>query len=155
MAEAKAARRTPAKLSFADGEVMVTPQDRDIFFISATRATEACRGAVLADQKFERFENEFLFPLNEWCEKHADKVKACYVPLPTGQLQVFVVTNSPRYDFELGEELASLELRLSQAGWRIGISQLPEADGDSLATFCNPEGALEVYAQRGPAPEEG
>jgi hypothetical protein len=151
----KVAHRQPAKLSFSDGEVMVTPKDRDIFFISATKATEACREAVRNEQGFKQFETEFLIPLNAWCEKHAEKVRACYLPLPTRNIQVFIVGTSPRYDFELGEELATLELKLSQAGWRVGISQLPEADDDSLGTFFSPEGALEVYAKREQASPEG
>jgi hypothetical protein len=139
-------------LSFRDGQVMVTPEDHDVFFISAQRATEACREAVRETQRVEQFKDDFLIPLHEWCEARADKVRACYLPRPAGSVRVFVVTASPRYDFALGEELAALELRLARAGWRVGVSQLPEADGDSLATFFSPDGALEVYAQRGPTP---
>jgi len=155
MVDAKVARRQTAKLSFADGEVMVTPQDRDIFFISAQRATEACRDAVQSDQTFKRFESEVLLPLHEWCESHADSVSACYLPVPSGSIKVFVITSNPRYDFELGEGLAALELNLAQAGWRVSVTQIPAAEGDSLGTFFSPEGALEVYAQRVPASVEG
>jgi hypothetical protein len=155
MADIKVARRQPAKLSFTDGEVMVTPKDRDIFFISATKATEACRQAVQNEQGFKRFETEFLVPLHAWCEEHAAKVRACYIPLPGHHIQVFVVGTSANYDYDLGDELATLELRLSQFGWCVGISQLPNADGDSLGTFFSPEGALEVYAKREQTPAEG
>lgn len=155
MADAKAARRKPAKLSFADGEVMVTPQDRDIFFISAKRATEACREAIQSDQTFKRFESEILLPLHEWCEAHADRVSACYLPIPSGSIRVFVITSCPKYDFELGEGLAALELKLAQAGWRISVTQIPAAEGDSLGTFFSPEGALEVYAQRVATSDQG
>lgn len=155
MAEAKAARRQPAKLSFADGEVMVTPQDRDIFFISAQRAIEACREAVHVEESIKRFESAFLVPVHDWCEAHANKVLACYLPVPAGSLRLFVLTTSPKYDFQLGEALAALELKLSRAGWMVSVSQIPAAEDESLGTFFSPEGALEVYAQRGPAPAEG
>jgi hypothetical protein len=155
MADAKAARRQPAKLSFADGEVMVTPQDRDIFFISAKRATEACRDALHNDQTFKRFESEILLPLHLWCDSHADRVQSCYLPIPTGSIRAFVITNSPKYDFELGEGLATLELSLARAGWRVSVTQIPDAEGDSLGTFFSSEGALEVYAQRVPTLTEG
>ena len=155
MAEANATRRRYARLNFTDGEVIVTPKDRDIFFMSARRATEACREAVREAQAIGRFESEFLVPLHDWCVAHAGKVRACYIPLPTGHIQVFVVTANTRYDFPLGEEIAALELRLSRAGWRVGVTQLPDAEGGALETFFSPEGALEVYAERGPAPAEG
>ena len=38
-------RREPIRLSYRDGQVMVTPEDQDIFFISAERATEATGGS--------------------------------------------------------------------------------------------------------------
>jgi hypothetical protein len=134
---------------------MVTPEDQDIFFISAEKATEACRDAVRADERVARFKREFLVPVHKWCVDHAELVSACYIPLPAGHLQVFVVTSSRRFDFDLAEQVAALELELARSGWRVGVSQLPAAEEMSLATFFNPEGALEVYAQRGPTPPEG
>jgi hypothetical protein len=103
----------------------------------------------------EQFQSEFVKPVREWCAARADKVAGCYVPLPTGYIRVFVVTNSRRYDFELGEEVAALERQLAYAGWRASVMQLPAAAPESQAAFFNPETALEVYAQRGPAPAEG
>jgi hypothetical protein len=155
MSNAHASHRRCARLSFEDGEVVVTPKDRDIFLISAEKATEACRSAVRLDERIERFESEFLVPLHEWCVAHERRVRACYIPLPAGHIQVFIVTTSTQFDFDLAAEVAALELKLARSGWRVGVSQLPNADDESLATFFNPEGALEVYAQRGPAPQEG
>jgi hypothetical protein len=155
MAKTRAPRRQFARLSFEDGEVVVTPKDRSIFVLSAEKATEACRNAVRVEERLERFESTFLFPLHEWCAAHEGKLRACYIPLPRGHIQVFMVTTSPEFDFDLGTELAALELKLAQTGWLVGILQLPDADDESLATFFNPEGALEIYAQRGSAPHEG
>ncbi len=147
------ARREPIRLSYGAGQVMVTPEDQDVFFISAEKATEACREAVRVEERVARFKRGFLLPLHDWCVVNAERLSACYVPRPAGHVQVFVVTSSPRFDFELAEEVAALEMRLAKAGWRVGVSQLPRAD--ELSTFFNLEGALEVYAQRGPAPQEG
>lgn len=154
MEKLHAPRRQIARLSFEDGEIVVTPKDRDIFLISAEKATEACRNAIQLDQRIMRFESEFLFPLYQWCAERADRVCACYIPLPGSHIQVFVVTNSPQFDFDLAEEIAALERNLAQSGWRVGVSQLPNGDDRTLATFFNPEGALEVYAKPGSAPQE-
>jgi hypothetical protein len=85
-------------------------------------------------------------PLHTWCVQHADRVASCYVPLPAGHVQVFVVTNRPRFNFGLAEEVAALELQLAKGGWRVGVSQLPNVNEDGLSTFFKPEGALEIYA---------
>lgn len=155
MTQGSALRRRPAKLGFADGEVMVTPKDRDIFFMSARRATEACRDAIRSDEAFKRFETEVLVAVNRFCESNADRIRACYLPVPSGQIRVFIMTASPKFDFGLGEAVAALELDLSRAGWKISISQIPDADAESLAAFFNPEGALEVYAHRVAAQVQG
>jgi hypothetical protein len=147
------ARKEPVRLSYRDGQIMVTPEDQDIFFISAERATEACREAVKTGERIASFKAKFLLPLHQWCAQHADRVAACYLPLPAGHIQAFIVTSSPRFDFGLAEEIAGLERELARVGWRVGVSQLPAAEDRSLATFFNPEGALEVYAQRRPASE--
>jgi hypothetical protein len=154
MAKANATRRPFARLSFEDGEVVVTPKDRSIFLISAEKATEACRHAVELNERIEVFETGVLHPLHEWCLAHKNRVMACYIPVPGNHIQVFIVTNSPEFDFDLAGEVAALELKIAQSGWRIGVSQLPRVDDETLATFFRPEGALEVYAQREPAPQE-
>jgi hypothetical protein len=141
-------RKEPVRLSYLDGQVMVTPEDQDIFFISAQKATEACRNAVKEGERVAGFVAKFLVPLHQWCVKHADQVAACYIPQPAGHIQTYIVTTSTRFDFGLGEHIAALERNLAKAGWRVGVFQLPKAEKRSLATFFNPEGALEVYAQR-------
>lgn len=148
-----ATRKAPVRLSYRDGQILVTPEDQDIFFISAEKATEACREAVKTEERIATFKDRFLSPLHEWCVRHADRIAACYLPLPAGHLQVFLVTLSPRFDFDLAEDMAALERQLAHAGWWVGVTQLPAAEDRSLATFFNPEGALEVYAQCGSAQE--
>ncbi len=146
-------RKEPVRLSYQDGQVMVTPEDQDVFFISAEKATEACRDAVRMDERITVFKEKFLLPLHAWCVQRADRVAACYLPRPAGHLQAFIVTTSPRFDFKVAEEIAALERELAKAGWRVGVSQLPKAEDRSLATFFTLEGALEVYAQRGSTSE--
>ena len=57
------------------------------------------------------------------------------------------------FDFDLAEEIAAVERELAKAGWRVGVSQLPAAEDRSLETYFNPDGALEIYAQRGSTSE--
>ena len=68
------ARREAVRLSFRDGEVMVTPKDRDIFFISAEKATDACRDVIRQEERVTRFTDDFLIPLAGWCEQHKDRI---------------------------------------------------------------------------------
>lgn len=140
--------REPIRLDYRGGTVVVTPADEDIFLISAEKATQACREVVRSEEHLGRFRTDFLLPLHAWCVGRAGRVDACYMPTPSGHIQVFVVTRSARFDFALADEIAALERDLAARGWKVGVSQLPSADPSSLATFFNADGALEVYAQR-------
>ncbi len=139
-------RRNPVRLTFRDGEVMVTPRDQDIFFISAVKATEACTNVIRAEQRVSRFTDELLRPLAEWCERHKDKVSACYVLLPeSAVLPVYVVGAKEVYDFALTEELSRLAVWFNERGWSVHLSQLPLGDADQLAGYFHPDKALQVY----------
>lgn len=146
MVGSKAVPRHFARLSFSDGQVVVSPRDMDVFVISAAKAIEACQGEVKKDEHVERFSGQFLAPLHDWCLSNSDRVRACYLAVPSDHIPVFVVTNSRRFDFEFAEKVAAIELQLAQAGWQVNVLQLPDADDDSLATFLDLEKALQVYA---------
>jgi hypothetical protein len=154
MTKRQTTARQYVRLTFEDGEVVVTPKDRDVFLISAEKATHACQEAIRDDERVKRFESELLVPIHVWCQNHNSKIKACFIPLPRNHVQVFMVTTCHRFDLDLAEEVAGLELSLGRSGWRVGVSQLPDADEESLATFFRPEGALQVYAKQGPAPNK-
>jgi len=155
MSKPHAARRQLARLTFEDGEVVVTPRDRSVFLINAEKATEACREALSREEALYAFDNDFLIPLHQWCVDNSNRIRACYVPTPATDIKVYIVTNNVEFDLELAEKVAQLELQLANAGWRVGIFQLPAAEEPSLATFFNQDGVLEVYAQLGSAPQEG
>jgi hypothetical protein len=151
-----AVKRDVILLHYSAGHVTVEPQDEDRFVISAQKAVEACQQQHRHEQSIKVFKQRFLQPLRVWCEDHASKIQGCYVPPPeAGHLEVYVLGATPRYDFDLGRELAKLELHLVDAGWRVHVMQIPECPGESLRTHFNPDGAIAVYAKPKPASEQG
>jgi hypothetical protein len=140
-----APRRTPVRLSFKDGEVMVTPQDQDIFFISAEKATEACRAAIRQDQRVAKFKEQIVVPLSEWCKRHHEKVLACYLLIPDSSvIPVYMVGTSERYDFELTKELSQLASEFDEHGWSVHVSQIPRCETEQLSGYFVPDHALQI-----------
>lgn len=136
------------RLSHTDGNVIVEPEDEDRFVMTAQSAVMACKDHQRYQEAIRAFKQAFLQPLIEWCASHSGKVQACYVPFPSGHIQVFVIGSSPTYDFDLGRAVAALELKLFDAGWQpVSIVLLPSAATEDLPTYFNMEGAIEVYAQ--------
>lgn len=124
---------------------MVTPEDQDIFFISAQKATEACRDAIRQGEMVPRFKDQIIVPLSEWCKQHNDKVLACYVLTPDSPvIPVYMVGTSEQYDFELTQELSRLASDFDEHGWSVHISQIPRCDSEQLAGFFLPDHALQI-----------
>lgn len=140
-----APRRTPVKLSFKDGEIMVTPQDQYIFFISAEKATEACREVIRQDQRVARFKDEIVVPLAEWRKNHRDKVLACYLLIPDSPvIPVYMVGTSEQYDFELTKELSQLASEFDERAWSVHVSQIPRCEAEQLTGYFVPDHALQI-----------
>lgn len=135
------------RLGYAAGKVVVTPEDEDRFVLTAQHAVTACQNHHRQDEAVKSFKIEFLGPLIDWCKRHADRVRACYIPVPLGYVQVFIVGSSYQYDFDLGRAISRLELELADSGWSVNVLQLPNSDDEEdLQTYFAVEGALQAYA---------
>lgn len=141
-------RRQPARLSFKDGEVLVTPNDQDIFLINAERAVEACQHAIKNEERVSSYKRELLIPLSEWCVRNAEQIKACYIaPLDCAVLQVYVVASQEEYDFELTKRLSDLSYEFSESGWSVHASQISACSDEELSAIFNLNTALKIYGE--------
>ncbi len=140
-------RREPVRIHFRDGELVVTPKDQDIFFISAEKAIEACRNVIKQEERVAKFTEELISPLVNWCEDHKEQISGCFVLIPdSAVLPVFIVGANERYDFKLTEQLSELAFRFEQHGWSVHASQIPRCDdSEHLCAYFSPERALQVY----------
>lgn len=135
-------------LNYSDsGMIVVTPEDEDRFVLTAQNAVKACHDRYREEEAIKSFKNKFLVPLSEWCRANAERIRACYVPVPVGHIQVFVIGKGKEFDFELGKDISQLELRLFDAGWRVNVLQIPHSDQEELQTYFNIAGAIQVHAQ--------
>ena len=155
MTTTERARRQIIRLSHTNGNVVVEPEDEDRFVMTAQSAVQACQDTHRHEEAIRTFKKEILQPLIEWCDSHSSQVQACYIPVPVGHIEVFMVGRSSAYDFDLGRALSELELRIAETGWRVNVLQLPAAASEDIQTYFNTEGALEVYAQLPPASGQG
>src|SRR5262249_22958133 len=120
-------------------------QDQDIFFISAEKATEACRDAISRDQRVAKFTEEIVLPLREWCKLHQDRILACYLLVPDSLvIPVYMVGTSEQYDFELTEELSRLASKFDEHGWSVHLSQIPRCELEQLSGYFVPDHALQI-----------
>lgn len=139
----------PVQLRFDGGRVVVTPEDRDRFVLAADMAVQACQMMDAGLQLRQRFEDEFLSRLYQWCQVHADRIGSCYVAMRDGTLTVFVIGPGKEYDFSLDDPISDLEAEMEDKGWSCDIVQVPVDDADSRRTFFDEDQSIQVYAKRG------
>lgn len=138
-------KRHPVRLTYEDGQVVVTPSDHDIFFISAERATEACREAILARDRVRKFKEEVIAPIMEWCQKNKEKVSACYlVSSNSAVLPVYVVGTSEVYDFDLTEKMSEFAAWFEERKWSVHLSQITMCDQEAIFGFFHEDNALQI-----------
>ena len=140
--------KKPVHLRFDGGKVWITPEDSSRFRMAARRAVRVLHREKAIDREVLRFQNEYLPRLNSWCEANKDLVQTCYLGRSTAHgLTVFVLGIAPKYSFDLGDKISDLAIQLEDEGWSSHIVQISNADDDEIATFFDPESALQIYAQ--------
>lgn len=148
--------RKPVHLRFDGGKVWITPEDSSRFRMAARRAVRVLHREKVIDREVLRFQDEYLPRLNRWCEAHEALVRACYLGRSTSHgLTVFILGIAPKYSFDLGDKISDLAIQLEEEGWSSNIVQISNAEDDEIATFFDPESALQIYAQSKTAPGQG
>lgn len=141
------------QLNYSDGMVTVIPEDEDRFIITAQKAVKACRTHDKMEQAVQVFKQEFLKPLHDWCDSRSSNIDSCFLAPPFSRhMEVFVVTRSPKFDFELAKEISSQTIEMVDRGWMVTVIQIPQLIEEEVATFFHKEESIQVYAQLQTAP---
>lgn len=62
------------------------------------------------EELLKQFYDHYLPVLHDWCVRRADKVRACYLGVPTPHGLTKFIVGSEAYDFDLGEEFRASPL---------------------------------------------
>ena len=145
---ADAKQPLPIQVQWHGGDIVFTPADEDRFLLGTQSGIAASQSNLASSQFFGTFKADLLPRVRQWCEQHADKVLACYVPFGFEQLTVFAVTRLPRYDFSLSDSIADFEMDLFEADWPVDVRQIPSGSPDTLESFFNSAESIQVYGHR-------
>lgn len=146
-------KKEPLRVKWNDGQVVIEPKDNDIFAVTAQQAIEGCRWQTKVQEVGDRFKEEIIERIHKWCVDHDSLVRYCYSAFVGGEgLAVYVVGQSNNYDFGLGDEMASLQSTLHNAGWLIQVLQIPVDNKEDLESFFSIDEAIEIYAKAEAAP---
>lgn len=137
----------PLALNWTDGQLDVSPQLQQRLLAEVQQGICESQEAAALQWLVSRFQSLFLKRLHVWCEKHRERIEACYVlcPLSGEQIKVLMVRRSPKFDFALSDSIADLETVFQQADWPCDILQAaPDSPGELQALF-DAHGSINVY----------
>lgn len=135
-------------------EASRSPADREALLRTAAWAFADDRPPLPTPEQVVRFEAEVLGPARDWCAARADKVRAGWVAAVRRSVEVLVQPHDPRFDRAFDEQVYELEMVLRRAGWPVRVTTIAPEDPDDVSDCLNPAQAVQVYAQRRPAPAE-
>lgn len=144
----------PIHLTYRSVEkVLVEPDDKDRFMITARAAAIACKQAEDEKEWVEKFK-QFLLYISQWCAQHDDDVSAAYVDIGDGVLDILICTTGEGYRFDLDDTLTELDLALvKEFPWCIAeVMQVPGKAKEGQMSF---EKAILVYGDGKRSSEAG
>ncbi len=140
----KTAIPSPVRLTFRSvEEVLVESDDEDRFLMTMKEAAHACMQAE-TEKKWQDDFKRFLHYVSQWCEARAESVRAGYVGVGDGSLNVFICTHDNAYNFELDDAISELDIALvSEFPWLVAeVLQIP---GQIKEDQIFSENAVSVY----------
>jgi hypothetical protein len=146
----------PLELHFTGSQLTLAPEERERFVKAFQQAIAGCQGAATLQWLINRFTTLFLQRLHAWCEKHPDQVEACYVLYPFSRefIKIFVVRKSAKFDFELSDSIADLEIVFENAGWPCDMLQVASGAPEELQAFFNVNQSMQIYGHGATAPAQ-
>ncbi len=137
---ANTTRQLPIILDFkgTGRQVLVKPENNDLFFMSVQRAAQACQ---MADQAYA-FGLQFrslLDKLAAWITSHRKQIGTAFVTLRDGGFLFLVIQKKAVLDMDFEKEMTELDLEIaSDESWkllRLNVLALPACTEDSQAAF--------------------
>jgi hypothetical protein len=124
-----------------EGNVVVTPRDRDRFVVKIRRAVEMLQAVDRAEQ----FQNQFkllMSVLAKWLQSQGD-VKHAHLTLRDGGLAFVLVKRSAAYNSSFEDELSELDFQIANDPdldlIKLDVIALPPTSDEALSSFLDPE----------------
>jgi len=127
----------------SDQAVVLHPDNNDLFLRTGKQIIAACRMNISIDVWFSEF-NGMLHRVKGWVHEHESRVSLCYCAARGSQITFFFVPSSDTFDFDLADELVSLNSELVTS-FNVGMVEIHQIPGGDVDRFLNPDESRLVY----------
>jgi hypothetical protein len=132
----------------ADGnrQVVLHPEDDDLFVQTGKQVIEACRLGISLQLWMSEL-GGMLQSVQDWSAQRAGRIRACFCEPRGLRMVLFFVPHSQQFDFELAGQLAELNAQLVK-DFNIGMIEVRQVPWKETGRFFNLESAKQVYGER-------
>jgi hypothetical protein len=130
----------------ADRKILIHPADNDLFVSTGRQVIAACQLGISLSVWVNEL-GQMLEEVQRWAEARKDKIVSCYSVPQGSRVLLFFVPRSTSFDFDLADELVSLNGDLVRK-YNIGLVEMHEVPAAEYDRFFNIDTARWVYGER-------
>lgn len=123
--------------------VIQQEQSNDLLVRTGRQLIEACRLGISVEVWMDEF-RDMVEAVRAWIADRTDRITACYATPRGGSIGLFFVPAKDAFDFDLADELATLNRELLKQ-FNVGIVEIQQIPADETPRFIPPDAAVSVY----------
>ncbi len=145
MSKIRGKKQPGLKVRENDSHVLLHPADDDLFVRTGRQVIEACRLGIGIDLWLSELDS-MLERVRDWAGQHASRIRSCFCAPRGSQIALYFSPALDRFDFDLADELASLNGELVKY-FNIGMIEIHQVPESELDRFIDQSSARLVYGQ--------
>ncbi|MGC4030765.1 MAG: hypothetical protein QM754_03305 [Tepidisphaeraceae bacterium] len=130
-----------------DRSVVFHPENDDLFVQTGKQVIEACR-LNISVELWQHEVTAMFERVREWAAERDNRIDGCYATARPTKLVVFVTPVSSTYDFDLADEITSLNRELLR-NYNVGYVELAQVPRGQMDRFVHPQQVRPIYAKPG------
>lgn len=132
----------------ADTRFVIHPESNDVFVRSGKQVVASCQIGISLEVWLGEL-NELFVTISDWCGKHAS-IRAAFAQPIGSRIAIYVAPTSSSFDFDLGDQLAELNISVARKYRVLGMIEVLQIPWDDKETFIG-QTAKCIYGDSGSA----
>ena len=129
----------------AERDVVLHPENDDLFVQTGKQVIEACR-LNISVELWQHEVSAMFDRVRDWASNRSGRINGCFAAARPTKLVIFVTPTSRVYDFDLADEITSLNRDLLR-NYNVGYVELSQVPGDQMDRFVDPQQLRPIYAK--------
>lgn len=127
----------------ADKNVMVHYKDEDRLLLTGRSMINSCKLGISVETWLDELENA-IGEVGAWCAERSEKVQQAYLVPKSPQLPFYFVQVQAAYDFDLADEITTLNTNLIR-NYNLGMIEMFQIPESELDRFVSVDQSRKIY----------